>query len=153
MASATYTLTMGDGQTRKLTAEVLSPREDEDVYAAAAAELGETFWLDRVTPVCWQTRDLTTNRITGVIVRDLADYYPTIFGDWECVARIYGDTLVLRFSMLPGRGYWAAPRTAELRTLARKVAQQYGRALTGERVERLNFPTGFTAMYTLTPQN
>jgi hypothetical protein len=146
----TYTLTMASGQTYTLSPVVTSPLVSEDLSRAVADTLGPGYWIDRITPISWRVRDKVFNRFHGTIVRDLATYYPTVFGDWECVAKITGDTLTLTFLMLPGRGYWEAPSATELRNMAREVARQFGRELAYRTpADRYNMSRGFHARYVL----
>lgn len=146
----TYTLTMTSGQTYTLTPAITSHLESEDLSRAVADTLGPGYWIDRLTPIAWHVRDTPHNAVRGTVVRDFATYYPTAFGDWECVAKITGDTLTLTFLMLPGRGYWQAPSATELRSFARKVARQFGRSLAYRTpAQRYNVSRGFHARYAL----
>lgn len=146
----TYTLTMTDGQTYTLNPAITSHLEGEDLSRAVADTLGPGYWLDRITPISWRVRDKVYNRFQGTIVRNLADHFLTAFGDWECVAKITGDTLTLTFLMLPGRGYWEAPSATDLRKFARKIARQFGRELAYRTpADRYNVSRGFHVRYTL----
>lgn len=146
----TYTLTMTGGQSYTLTPAITSHLEGEDLTRAVADTLGAGYWIDRITPIAWHVRDTLHNGVRGTIVRDLAAYYPVAHDAWECVAKIHRDTLTLTFLMLPGRGYWQAPGAAYLRSMARKVARQFGRELAYRTpADRYSVSRGFHVRYAL----